>query len=144
MDSGIISAVEPEPVRLVSPGKRHSSGAIAVRRRKWIRVRVQIELPEDADAAARQVLHLARMVDAHKAALMSVTDELQQTTALNSVFQQRIQELTNRMAEAALTGNLAIIGGAKRQFTRKRTIRGGGGMRKAGLKEGPSSGPGTG
>jgi len=59
---GVRSGVAPTNGRMRVESLESSSQG--VRRRKWIRVRVHIELPSDAHEAQRQVLHLARDNDA--------------------------------------------------------------------------------
>jgi hypothetical protein len=130
----------------------------AVRRRRWVRPRLRLDLATK-EAAAAHLRALATKLDAQQEMLVKMTDELRQKNSLVADYEGRIQTMIQRMAEAVATGDLRHIGlgtagpttnvgprgarivGGSPLLPSVRSIRGGGGITAAGsTPPGPGSG----
>lgn len=122
----------------------HEVPGDTVRRRRWVRPRVRIDVLNGAEAQ-RHLIELATQMEVKDDLLTRMTDELAARQNKIDALEQRINALMEAMANAAATGDLTYIGqgrlgasvtvgprgsrivSAPSFTTNPRSIRGGGG-----------------
>jgi Kinesin motor domain/Ankyrin repeats (3 copies)/Ankyrin repeat len=82
-----------------------------VRRRRWVRPRVRVDI-SNPELAAEHLLSLTTRVEAQENLLIRLTDELSAKNDTIADYEQRLHGLLAKMAEAAASGDVRFLGGA--------------------------------